>query len=381
MIDPMRPLIVTIVTIVLGTSLALAACDGSDGDEPGGGSGGSTTGVGGSTGGSGGLGGRGAGGTGGHAGTGGVSHGDSITVQGSGFRDKSQPGPVLYDDFESGSVGASIENQPAVIGQWETGAGSANPEYTDAQVHEGQRACLNPFTEQVYNSSLAINLDFEKAYLDFWVRSEPLDPTEPDGLTRNWKPFRLYGNNDEMQSGVTMLNGAESMIVYFLDSGSGTDVTEWYGSPTHPRREWFHIQYWLELNDVGSADGAVRALVAGQLDGAADVEMRAANVPMNQVRVGHYWATDSVAGWPYTNPGADIYVDSVYFDTSWARVELGDAADYGSCTHREIQLVTAWSDTEVTFTVQQGSLPAGPAWVFVIDETDEVRASQAITLQ
>jgi len=67
--------------------------------------------------------------------------------------------------------------------------------------------------------------------------------------------------------------------------------------------------------------------------------------------------------------------------SGWARVAVGDAADYGSCTHREIQLVTAWSDTEVTFTVQQGSLPAGPAWVFVIDDSNEVRASEPITLQ
>ena len=273
-----------------------------------------------------------------------------------------------------------IENQPAVVGQWETGAGSGNPIYTDAQAHAGQRACHNPFTQQVYNSSLAVNLDFDKAYLDYWVRAEPLDPTEPDGLTRNWKPFRLYGNSDAYQSGVTMLNGAGSMIVYYLGGGA-TDVTEWYGAPTYPRRQWFHIQYWLVLNDVGSANGAVRALVDGQSDGADQVELRSADIPMNQVRIGHYWATDGVSGWDYTNPGADIYVDSVYFDTSWARVELGDAADYDSCTHREIQLVTAWSDTEVTFTIQQGSLPAGSAWAFVIDDSDQVRATEAITLQ
>jgi len=101
---------------------------------------------------------------------------------------------------------------------------------------------------------------------------------------------------------------------------------------------------------------------------------------MNQVRIGHYWATDSVSGWPHTNPGADVYVDSVYFDTSWARAELGDAADYESCAHREIQLVTAWSDSEVTFTLLRGSLLAGPAWAFVIDETDTVRASAELTL-
>ncbi len=369
-----------VVATVIVTAAIVASCDGSDSDEPIGGTGGSTTGGGGTTSGSGG---DGTGGTsvGGHAGSGGASQGDSITVPGSGFGTKAQPGPVLYDDFEGGNVGENIENQPAVVGQWNTGAGSSNPVVTDTEAHAGQRACHHPFTTSETNSSLPLNLDFDKAYLDFWVRADPLDPTEPDGLTRNWKPFRLYGDNDAMQSGVTMLNGAEAMIVYYIDGSGGTDVTEWYGAPTYPRQQWFHIQYWLELNDVGVANGMVRALVDGQMDGATAIELRGSSAPMNQVRVGHYWATDSVSGWPYTNPGADVFVDSVYFDTSWARVELGNAADYTACTHREIQLITAWSDTEVTFTVQQGSLAAGPVWAFVIDESDQVQASSALTLQ
>lgn len=373
----MRPIA---TAAVLAASTLLLACSDSDTSNPGTSTG--TAGAGGTSQGGGGNGGDGTGAssTGGTSGIGGSSQGRSVTVQGSGFGNKAQAGPVIYDDFETGPVGGQVENQPAVVGQWETGAGSGNPIYTDEQAHGGQQACKNPFTQQVYNSSLAVNLDFETAYLDYWVRAHPLDPTEPDGLTRNWKPFRLYGNSDQFQSGVTMLNGAGSMIVYFL-GGGGPDVTEWYGAPTYPRRQWFHIQYWLQLNDVGSANGAVRALVDGQMDGADAVELSTADIPMNQVRVGHYWATDGVSGWDYTNPGADIYVDSVYFDTSWARVELGNDADYGACTHREIQLVTAWSDTEVTFTLQQGSLPTGPAWAFVIDETDQVRAAEPLTLE
>jgi hypothetical protein len=48
---------------------------------------------------------------------------------------------------------------------------------------------------------------------------------------------------------------------------------------------------------------------------------------------------------------------------------------------RRAELVTSWSDTEVSFVPRKGTLPAGQAWAFVIGEDDQVKASQAITLE
>ena len=121
---------------------------------------------------------------------------------------------------------------------------------------------------------------------------------------------------------------------------------------------------------------AKRALVV--TDGV--FSMRGDNAPLDQVRIGHYWATDGISGWPHDNSGANVYVDDVYFDTTWARVEVGDAATYAASTHREIQIVTAWSDTAVSFTPRRGTLPAGPAWAYVIGSDGNVLATQAVTL-
>jgi hypothetical protein len=78
-------------------------------------------------------------------------------------------------------------------------------------------------------------------------------------------------------------------------------------------------------------------------------------------------------GWEYVNYTAtgtsDQYVDDVYIDDTWQRVEIGDNATYSSCTHREIQIPTAWSDTSITATLNQGSFENGSTgYVFVIDE-------------
>jgi hypothetical protein len=72
--------------------------------------------------------------------------------------------------------------------------------------------------------------------------------------------------------------------------------------------------------------------------------------------------------------------DAVYFDSSWARIEIGDAAEYGSCTRHEIQIATSRSDTEVTFVPRRGALGPGDYLVVVIDENDVVRAVEPIAL-
>ena len=52
-----------------------------------------------------------------------LSSGQTVTVRGSGFGSKSQPAPVLWDNFEGGSSGNQIQGANATIGRWDTGAG------------------------------------------------------------------------------------------------------------------------------------------------------------------------------------------------------------------------------------------------------------------
>jgi hypothetical protein len=300
-----------------------------------------------------------------------------VTIEGAGFGSKDLAGPVLWDEFEGGALGTPIENQDAVYGTWQTGAGSSNPRYTADVKRVGTQSCLHPFSRSVYNSSLSLNLEFAKAYLDFWVYVDPIDETYPDGLSRNWKPFRLYGDSDQLQSGLTFLNGDTAAIGYFYES-RGTRDTQWF-TAGWPRREWIHIQYWLELNDPGDSNGSFGVRWSDHSTGDLG-ELRLTSAPMNQVRIGHYWATDPVPEWDYTNPGANVYNDSVYFDTSWARIEIGDRAVYDECTHREIQIAEEWSDHRVRFEPRRGTLPSGTHFVFVIDEQNVVRTTEPIEL-
>ena len=58
------------------------------------------------------------------------------------------------------------------------------------------------------------------------------------------------------------------------------------------------------------------------------------------------------------NGDNEMWIDDCYINKRWSRVEIGDNAVYNSCTHREIQDVTAWTDTDITITLNQGSFSA-----------------------
>ena len=114
-----------------------------------------------------------------------MSAGTAVTITGTGFGSKPTAQPVLWDNFEGGTVGKTIKEVPAVIGKWDTGAGSDQVTYTRAKVHSGTMAARNDFTS-FYLASLAKNMTFSRLYLDFWMVVDYIDIK-----SRNWKPWRL----------------------------------------------------------------------------------------------------------------------------------------------------------------------------------------------
>jgi hypothetical protein len=66
------------------------------------------------------------------------------------------------------------------------------------------------------------------------------------------------------------------------------------------------------------------------------------------------------------NFGADFWLDDLYLDCSRARIELGNAATWAACTHREIQPWTSWADNAVTITVNHGVLAHGTQYLYAI---------------
>jgi len=68
-----------------------------------------------------------------------------------------------------------------------------------------------------------------------------------------------------------------------------------------------------------------------------------------------------------------IYIDSLYIDNSFARVEVCDSPTWAARTHCEIQPATAWTDKQVTVNFNPGSFKTGQkVYVYVIDPDGNV---------
>ena len=130
-----------------------------------------------------------------------------------------------------------------------------------------------------------------------------------------------------------------------------------------------HIQLVYNQSSPGQANGTVRHYIDSQVAGLNSGAVLNQNISaqFDQIRIGHYWDQPSDQSCP-ANGGAIVYVDDVYIDTSWNRVELGDAPTYAASTHREIQVASTWAEGSVSVSFNPGNFAGGStAYLFVTD--------------
>jgi hypothetical protein len=206
----------------------------------------------------------------------------------------------------------------------------------------------------------------------------------------NNKPFRLH----QAGAGSPSLNP-----VFAPDSDSGAIATDgnnlgisgWFGSypdngigpgndvPFSAWGSWLHVQYLLDTATPGVANGSFFCYLNSVLrfNRPGNVQLLPAGyINWPELYLGNYSRGDD----PY-HDGAHAYWESVYLDSSWARVELGNNATYGGCTHREIQIPSAWSNTQIQFKVNRGSSAANaPCWIHVVNSNNTPVISYPVTL-
>lgn len=297
------------------------------------------------------------------------SNGNSVTITGSSFGTKSTASPLVFDNFEAGTTGSKVMTSNAVVGKWQDGAGYEQPAYTTEQAHSGSKSVKLSAREDAYNLSVNQNGSFPVIYMDWWVRVNQLD-----GVSRNWKPFRIYGADDKMAvNDVVMCSGTGLSVI-----NESAEAGFWWGEGGNfNNNQWQHYQVLMRASSsAGSADGAVKQYINSKLvSDHTGVVTRASSAHWSQIRIGHYWATSAVDDCS-ANSGANIYLDNVYVDTSWAHVELGNANTYLGSTTREIQIPTSWSASSIAFNVSTGAFTSGStAYVYVMDSSGSVNSN------
>lgn len=315
-----------------------------------------------------------------------MSHGATITINGTGFGSKASAPPRIYDDFSTGVAGTSIRGEPASgVGTWNNTLYSGEPLYSTARtrgVHSQVSYHAARSSGDLFNFSNGIDMPNGtiRVFIDFWARCALINNT-----SRNWKLWRIYA---QPGFGAYTVDG----IAYHTQECSGHRYTACgtdflyppdEGSPVpYPTNDsWFHIQFLgLLSNPAGSANGGwflykdclLEAPDAPEM-GSMNLINRTDGMEFREVRFMNFWSNGAQPDIGcVANGGSDIYGSCMYADNSWMRVELGNASTYDACTLREIQRPTLWTSTQINYVANQGMLSTGTAYEFVLDDDNQV---------
>lgn len=306
------------------------------------------------------------------------SKGGAVVITGAGFGSKAVPGPLLWEDFEEGVNGVSID-QVTTKG-WTVSAPEGNSvTYSDEHNRPGSTLCSKHDMQRGTLGANAARLisptqqELDRVYLSFWVRISMGDPVpgDPDYPERQLKLWRVIDADTDSWGYRTFksqhwiyTNGSRSAY-YQMDRPSPQSL--YFIAPPNP--SWYRIEFQGLQSAAGVSNGSVEVWRTEQ------------SGPMHKTieRLNFMTTEDSlrwrrfVLGEGYTSGYANgaTYFDNVYLDNSWSRVLIGDASTYSACTVRENQIPSAWGDDSITVSVNPGSLGEGTAYLYVVDNNGD----------
>jgi len=343
--------------------------------------------------------------------SGAFTQGEAISVSGSNFGQ----GPTImrFDDFDNGSDESPITS-------WESNGTTPTYETSDQRTSRGNsHAQCN--VSSGFNDQLRYDWETEKFYISFWQKNDfdDLNCYQGASPSRNIKMVKvigtIYGGDPVHAEPSIRISGDYSddldvhMIRYYPYNESTyyrqyqypdytfTEQDEWHRvelyvemgsfpdgvSAPYPSDDLIHIwdTNWYDddtrngiVNDQESFDEVFNSTVKMWVD--SDMRVNRDNMLLRQdpdsrysaIIFNHYFSnTDGC--------GAMLNTDDIYISDSQARIELGNASTWNSCTVREIQIPTDWESDTVTFNTSLGSFNNGDdVWIYIVDDLGQVNS-------
>jgi len=305
-----------------------------------------------------------------------TSHGGSLTITGSGFGTKATAAPYKYDDFEGGTLGARVGNG------WYTSSNLSDgwPIYSDAHARASGIADESAYLQhdRAYNSTIGVtglNWDYgQEVYLSCWYYC-----TTAGAQSRNFKILAFRGggagNWDGPDFRADMYPNQPGGHAYVARPDKSLIIQDW-GLGGHLLEDgWHRVELFMHTGTSNSSDNDGVCLGWRDLNRwwtLENFEFDFSTQNYDNIYFAAYFARDD--GTP--RPQMWWYWDEIYIDTTQARVEIGNASTWSACTHREIQIPSAWSSSSITVTVNQGSFAnAAPAYLYVVDQDGNANAA------
>ncbi|MBK9496777.1 MAG: hypothetical protein IPO08_20190 [Xanthomonadales bacterium] len=320
--------------------------------------------------------------------TGTITQGGDVVIGGSGFGSKPTAAPLVFDTVESGAFSPSWTSYFALAVRDHT----ANPtEKRHANSRYSGWANMKGNRTGVENQSLGDARSFatfqkgtqsRTHFASYWFRLKDWEwgttgEGGGDGSLANVKIFRLwdYGDYDNFIMATEYFSGGGSVYMKMstFPNCNGTNVptiSDWTLSglkSAATNETWHQLQFeFIDSSAVGAADASIKVWYDGTLaysrQGFISRQCSTSQNP-RLYGLGFY---DS--WWDSSTDDNFFYIDDAYYDTSLARVELGNASTYAACTHRELQPATAWNNGSISIKANVGSFAnSAQAWLYVID--------------
>jgi hypothetical protein len=312
-----------------------------------------------------------------HAGTissvsGTVSDGNTITVSGSGFGTKPTGAPWKWDALD-GANGDRLEprgwlvhqNTPQALLSNERLRPTSGAATTMRFANSGGSNQPVPWVGFGNNDGGYLDLTSASAvnyrpfpspaYIDYWMYFHP-----PAAAT-NYKFYRHHANISSGQpDGYWGMPGSASPVPCsnFDWSSMNGGLPQVPGAPDLGcptiAEKWVHVQILFEVNNrfVQYVDG------------------------IKYVDVSNFgYTTRANFGFEHqvleSTNDSRMYLDDIYIDASFSRVELGNAPTYDASTHREVQIPQSWANGSISLTVNRGTFASGStAYLYVVDSNN-----------
>lgn len=329
--------------------------------------------------------------------TGEFTHSNTVTISGTGFGTKATATPLKWETFEDGTIGANLNTTGYWTVDTDNPAGDV-PQFSTTQnrhANSSQNAkfIYHQLSTPLHDVAIRNVPDFattRKIYFDYWVYYSWADLTP--GTEHQIKTGRIGSGTGSSYVYPTLIDESwnyqsGSQSHYFEARNNATvNISKEYIN-RYTNNAWNHIQWEVGVDDIAGTDGYYKVWLNGnQIAQDSGLNMVTNSYTFQQIWLGTYLGNAAVCPkYPEHCTSEEmvphdmtttLYYDDVYIDSSLQRIEIGNAATYSACTHREIQIPSAWSDTSVTISVNQGAHPnSSTRYLYVIDASGVVNTT------
>jgi hypothetical protein len=319
--------------------------------------------------------------------TGTITHGQSVVIAGTGFGTKATAAPTIWDNCTGSSPGSTWDfAYPEVSGSpydivYSTVYNSVAMPHTN--ISKYMRGITYPHTSYNAGYQAGVGQNFTVSsfpydvYLSYYFRVNPnWNHGDEASTTNNVKIFQASADG-EPYGGTHygyyeysyFTNNTDSTIGMRLNNDGIGWPNPWEGDNPNPALGWHKLEFFVRFTDQTS--GIVQQWVDGTL------QLNQTGVVTTTAGTGTYNVGPMVytGGVTYTADNTHIlYFADLYIDSTAQRTQICNGSTWSARGLCENQIPSAWSNTEITATVNAGAL-TGTKYLYVVDSTGTANSS------